>query len=182
VHNQLQGGFVMATAPVVLSIEEYLRTRYKPDADYVDGEIEERNVGKYEHGKIQGWIFQIFNLNAKAWATDVTVEQRIQVRATSVRVCDVAIMNADAPREAIITVPPLVCVEILSPEDRIPRTKLVLADYLAMGVENIWLIDPIRRIAYTFDAKGLHEADPTNLTVPHTPIRLDLTEAFAAID
>jgi Uma2 family endonuclease len=172
----------MATAPVLLSIDEYLRTSYSPDADYVNGELEERNVGKYEHGKIQGWIFQIFNLNAKAWSTDVTVEQRIQVRTGSVRVCDVAIMRADAPREEIITVAPLICVEVLSPEDRIPRAKLVMADYLAMGVPNIWLIDPIRRAAYTFDATGLHEADPTNLRVSQTPIRLDLTEAFAAID
>jgi hypothetical protein len=51
-----------------------------------------------------------------------------------------------------------------------------------MGVENIWLIDPTRRTAYTFDATGLHLADPTNLTVPGTPIHLDLTEAFAALD
>lgn len=173
---------MMATAPVLLSLEEYLRTSYKPDVDYLDGEIEERNVGKYEHGKIQGWIFQIFNLNAKDWATDVTVEQRIQIRSGAVRVCDVAVMKASAPREEVITLPPLVCVEILSPEDRIPRAKIVLSDYLAMGVENIWLIDPIRRIAYTFDAAGLHEADPTALTVAGSPIRLDLTEAFAAID
>ncbi len=47
-----------------------------------------------------------------------------------------------------------------------------------MGVTNIWLIDPLRRAAFTFDATGLHEADPTRLTVPGTPIHLDLTEAF----
>jgi hypothetical protein len=51
-----------------------------------------------------------------------------------------------------------------------------------MGVQNVWLVDPIRRAAFTFDANGLHEADPTRLTVPGTPIHLDLTEAFAAID
>jgi hypothetical protein len=51
-----------------------------------------------------------------------------------------------------------------------------------MGVKNIWLIDPIRRAAFTFDADGLHEADPANLTVPNTQIKLDLTEAFAALD
>ena len=51
-----------------------------------------------------------------------------------------------------------------------------------MGVENIWLIDPIRRSARTFDAYGLHHADPTNLTVPGTAIKLDLTEPFAALD
>jgi Uma2 family endonuclease len=70
----------------------------------------------------------------------------------------------------------------MSPDDRLFRAKLVLADYLAMGVENIWLIDPQRRAAYTFDAAGLHETDTTNLVVPGTPIKVDLTEAFAALD
>ena len=69
----------------------------------------------------------------------------------------------------------------MSPEDRITRAKLVLADYLTMGVENIWLIDPLKKTASTFDAAGLHHADPTHLTIPNTPIHLDLTEAFAAI-
>ena len=172
----------MATAPVLLSIEEYLRTSYHPDADYVDGEIVERILGEYEHGKIQGWIFQIFNMNGKKWKTDPVVEQRIRVAPRRVRVCDVAILRVGTPREPVTITPPLICIEVLSPEDRLSRAKLVLADYLAMGVENIWLIDPIRRAAFTFDAGGLHEADPTNLTVANTPIRLDLTEAFAAID
>jgi Uma2 family endonuclease len=172
----------MATAPPLLSIEEYLRTSYHPDADYVNGEIEERNLGEYEHGKIQGLIFHIFTLNRKEWATDVVVEQRIRIDSSRVRICDVAVLRADAPRESVTITAPLICIEILSPEDRLARAKEVLADYLAMGVQNIWLIDPIRRSAFTFDARGLHEANPTNLKVSNTPIHLDLTEAFAAID
>jgi Uma2 family endonuclease len=172
----------MASAPTLISIDEYLHTDYKPDVHFVNGELEERNVGKYDHGKIQGWIFQIFNLNAAAWNTDVTVEQRIQIDSSNVRIADVAIMRSDAPREEVISVPPLICVEVLSPDDRLSRARLVLADYFAMGVPNIWLIDPLRRAAFIFDAKGLHEADPTHLTVPNTPIHLDLTQAFAAID
>ena len=171
----------MATTPSLISIDEYLRTSYHPDVDYVDGETEERNLGEYEHGKIQGWIFQIFNLNGKAWGTDSVVEQRVRVSANHVRICDIAILRSDAPRERVTLTPPLICIEVLSPEDRLYRAKLVLTDYLAMGVQNIWLIDPIGRAAYTFDSTGLHEADPTNLTVPNTPILLDLTEAFAAI-
>lgn len=88
-----------------------------------------------------------------------------------------------ARREKRVTVtPPLICTEILSPEDRLARAKIVLSDYLVMGVENIWLLDPLRRAAWTYDAAGLHEADPTRLTVPQTPVHLDLTEAFAALD
>jgi Uma2 family endonuclease len=172
----------MATTPSVLTIEEYLRTSYQPDADFVNGEIEERNLGEYEHAKIQTLIAVIFTLNQKHWLTNAIVEQRIRVSPTNVRIADIAVLRADAPRESVTITPPLVCIEVLSPEDRIPRAERVLADYRAMGVENIWLIDPARRIAYTFDATGLHLADPTNLTVPNTPIRLDLTEAFAALD
>lgn len=172
----------MATTPVSLSIEEYLRTSYHPDVDFVDGELEERNLGEFEHGTIQGWLFQIFNLNRKSWEVRPVIEQRIRVRDDSVRICDVAVVRVAFPRESVTVTPPLVCIEVLSPEDRLSRAKVVLRDYLQMGVENIWLIDPLRRAAFTFDAQGLHEADPANLTVAGTPIRVDLTEAFAELD
>jgi Uma2 family endonuclease len=172
----------MATAPVLLSIDEYLRTSYTPDVDFIDGEIEERNLGEYEHAKIQTLIATLFTNNAKAWKTDTVVEQRIRVSPNRVRIADIVILRADAPREAIAQTPPLICIDVLSPEDRLSRAQLVLADYLAMGVANCWLIDPIRRAAYTYDALGLHVADASNLSVAGTPIRLDLTEAFAALD
>jgi Uma2 family endonuclease len=171
----------MATTPALLSIDEYLQINYKPDVDFVDGEIEERIMGQYDHGKIQGLIHFLFTLNAKAWETDAIVEQRIRVAATRVRICDVAVLRADAPREQVTTTPPLICIEVLSPKDHIARVTRVLADYLAMGVANIWLVDPANRGAFTFDAAGLHPADPTALRVAATPIHLDLTEAFAAI-
>jgi len=172
----------MATSPTLISIEEYLRTSYRPDADYVDGEIEKRNLGEFEHARLQYLLSVYFGSNEKLWAIRGVVEQRIQVAPRRVRVVDIALLRADAPREKITLTPPLLCIEILSPEDRIPRARLVLADYVAMGVQNIWLIDPILRKAFTFDATGLHEADPIHLAVAHTPIRLDLTEAFAALD
>lgn len=172
----------MATAPPLLSIERYLHTSYKPDVHFVDGEIEERNVGEFEHAKIQTLIAVIFNNNEKAWKTNTIVEQRIRINSDRVRICDVAVLRADAPRESVPQTPPLICIEILSPEDRLSRAELVLQDYLNMGVTNIWLVDPLRRSAYTFNSTGLHIADPTNLTVPGTPIHLDLTEPFQSLD
>jgi Uma2 family endonuclease len=172
----------MATAPPLLSIEEYLRTGYHPDADYVDGEIEERNVGEFEHATFQIAIGAWFWSRRTEWNIRPVTEQRIRMGSNRVRVCDVAILRGDAPRERVITTPPLICIEVLSPEDRLSRAKIVLADYFALGVPNIWLVDPIRRSAFTFGATGLVEADPTNLRVPRTAIHLDLTEAFAAID
>src|SRR5580704_12261637 len=34
------------SAPTLISVEEYLASSYKPDCDYVDGHIEERNLGE----------------------------------------------------------------------------------------------------------------------------------------
>jgi Uma2 family endonuclease len=172
----------MATAPTMLSIDEYLRTSYHPDADYVDGEIEERNLGEFEHATFKSAISGWFWPRRYDWGIRPVTEQRMRVAPRRIRVCDIALLRVEAPRERVTETPPLLCIEILSPEDRIPRAKVVLSDYLAMGVQNIWLIDPIRRAAFTFDASGLHEADLTRLTVPNSPIHLDLTEAFDATD
>jgi len=172
----------MASTPTLIPIEEYLRTSYHPDADYVDGEIEERNLGEFDHARLQCILASIIVRQERQWNVMGVTEQRIRINSSRVRIADLAVLRADAPREPVTMTPPLICIEVLSPEDRLYRAKLVLADYFAMGVPNIWLIDPIRRVAYTFDAAGLQTADPTNLTVPNTPIRLDLTEAFAALD
>lgn len=172
----------MATAPALLSIDEYLHTSYKPDVDFVDGEIRERNLGEFEHATFQTAIGSFFWIRRKQWSIHPVTEQRIRVASNRVRICDVAVLRGDAPREKVVQTPPLICIEILSPEDRLSRAKEVLTDYLRMGVQNVWLFDPIYRSAWTFDATGLHEADATNLNVANTPIRLDLTEAFAALD
>jgi Uma2 family endonuclease len=88
----------------------------------------------------------------------------------------------------VTTTPPLICIEILSPEDRLTRARIVLGDYLAMGVQNLWLIDPIRASptlkfrGMKLDAAGLHIADTSSLTVPNTPIHLDLTDFFEKLD
>ena len=172
----------MATTPTMLSIDEYLRTSYHPDADYVDGEIEERNLGEYEHAKVQHFIDVLFGNHEDDWGTDTVVEQRIRVNSSRVRVCDVAILRADGPHEHVTATPPLICIEIMSPEDRIPRATRVLADYFLMGVPNIWLVDPIRRVAYIYGAAGLQPAASLVLTIPGTPIRLDLNDIFLKLD
>jgi Uma2 family endonuclease len=172
----------MPSTPTLIPIEEYLRTSYHPDADYVDGEIEERNLGEFEHSALQSALNGWFWPRRHEWSIQPVTEQRIRINSSRVRICDIAILRADAPREKVTETPPLICIEILSPEDRLPCAQLVLADYFAMGVPNIWLIDPIRRLAYTYNATGLHPGDPTYLTVPNTPIHLDLTEAFGALD
>jgi len=45
----------METAALI-SIDEYLRTSYDPDCDYVDGRVEERDLGEYDHSVFQAEV------------------------------------------------------------------------------------------------------------------------------
>jgi Uma2 family endonuclease len=191
----------MAASPALqaeslLSLDEYLNTSYHPDCDFVDGrlehrrppegfytekEIEELFVGEWEHNRIQMLMGMWFGMREEIWPMKAVTEQRIYVSPTRIRVCDVCLVRAEAPRERVTLTAPLLCVEILSPKDRLSRAKIVLEDYRRMGVPNIWLIDPIKRLAWTFDTAGLHPVPATRLAIPDTEIYLPLADLLAKL-
>ena len=84
--------------------------------------------------------------------------------------------------EPVRTTPPLIAIEILSPDDRMNRVIRRLEDFLGMGVQNVWLLDPIERVAYTLTAEGLRLVDGARIGIADSPIYLDLPEIFAALD
>ena len=132
----------------LVSVEEYLHTSYKPDCDYVDGEVLERNLGELEHSGTQTEIGRYLLVRYPRLRWKVLTEQRVQVKATRFRIPDVCVLSEDAPREKIIRHPPILCIEILSPEDRLAPVTKRLNDYFQMGVPVCWIIDPIARLAW----------------------------------
>lgn len=125
-----------------IPVEVYLRSSYEPDAEYVDGEIEERPMGENDHSAWQDAICFWFRQHTQEWRVRVRPEYRIQVAATRFRVPDVTLLDRSLPVERIATRPPLAVFEILSPEDSLQRLKRRLEDYRAMGIPEIWVIDP----------------------------------------
>jgi Uma2 family endonuclease len=165
-----------------VTVEEYLHTVYEPECDYVDGRIEERNVGEYDHGALQSLLSFLFMSHRDEWKVRVVTDVRTQVKFSRFRCPDVLVLRADAPREQILTHPPLIAIEILSPEDRLSRFRVKIDDYVAFGVEHIWIIDPATRYAMTADRFGLHSVETGELAVAGTPIRVDLNQLFAELD
>ena len=125
------------------TLTEYLTTAYRPDREYIDGVIEERNLGEYDHARLQTMIAAWFISHEREWKIRAVVEQRIQVSETRYRVPDVAVFRRDQKIEQIFTAPPLLVIEILSPEDRMRKTQQRAEDYVRFGVENIWIVDPL---------------------------------------
>lgn len=142
------------TIPVPLA--DYLGHTMQPDCEYLDGHLVERNVGEIGHGDAQGRTYAFVLLNGGGvWAG---VEIRVQVRPDRFRVPDVVIVRGGRPTGRIITVPPEVAVEVLSPEDRAADVQDKIDDYLRFGVPAVWLIDPERQRAWMRTHAGSREA------------------------
>jgi Uma2 family endonuclease len=175
----------MATLPNsehLWTVQEYLSTSWSPDREYVDGRIEERNLGEKEHSIIQRYFTFLFMLKRDDWGVEVFPELRTQIAATNFRVPDVCVVRSGEGFDRILDHPPLIAIEILSPEDRLRRMQDKAAQYLRFGVENIWVIDPERRLAYLYVSGELALVEDGELMVPGTPIRVVLTEMFAELD
>lgn len=162
---------------ILLSAEEYLRTSLSPDCDYVDGELEERNVGEFQHARIQARLTAYFFAREKQWSIVVAPELRVQVTKHRYRVADFCILSQGHAIEEVIQTPPLLVVEILSPEDRVSRTEERIEDYLAMGVPYVWLIDPTSRRAWIYMPGQRTEAREGMLHA-NPPIEMPLAELF----
>ena len=162
----------------LISVHEYLNTSYSPDCDYVDGEVRERNLGELDHAHLQGTIYAFFLARVKEWHALPVVEQRVQVSPTRFRIPDVTVLKKDQPRSQIISVPPLIAIEVLSKDDSLRGMEERIDDYLNFGVENIWILDPVLRRAYVCSRTGLQEPQDGVLSVSGTPIRIVLADLF----
>jgi Uma2 family endonuclease len=170
----------MATTTVApISVEEYLRSIYEPDAEYVDGHIEERNVGEIEHSDVIAAIMDWFQRHAKEWHIRVRPDVRTQVSPTRYRVPDVVICSRSSQDKRIVREAPLVIIEVLSPEDRISRYHQRIADYRAMGVKAIWIVDPETRRGWDCSSGG-NWIETNDFQLP--PISMNLAAVFAELE
>lgn len=148
---------IMATE-VLISVDEYLRTSYRPDCDYVDGEVQERNLGEKPHSRTQREILFFLASHYLQLRERLLPEQRVQVGARRYRIPDICVVAAGAVGERIVTTAPDLCIEILSPEDTMTRTLDRIRDYFTMSVPTCWIIDPVSRKGWIATPGHLEQA------------------------
>jgi Uma2 family endonuclease len=165
-----------------VSVEQYLSTSYRPDCDYVDGEVRERNVGEYPHSNLQACLVIWFGIRQHDWNIRVLPEQRVRVSSRQYRIPDVCVLKREQPIEPVFTQPPLICIEILSKDDRLRDLQQRVDEYLDFGVPNVWILDPVLRKGYVCTHSGFLEPESGLLQVTESSIHLPLTEIFAQLD
>jgi Uma2 family endonuclease len=168
------------TTQVPVTVSEYLHTSYSPDCDYVDGELQERNLGELDHAEVQGALIQWFRNHGKEWNVRALPEIRMQVTPTRFRVADLALISRSEPAEQVLQRPPIAVIEVLSPEDRVSRYQQRFADYRQMGIAHIWVVDPRTRCGY--DCSAVSRIETMFFKIENSPVNVDLSVIFAELE
>jgi len=147
----------MGSAKTSVSVDEYLRTSFDPDCEYVDGEIVERNVGEDPHSKVQGRLIEIFYELRKRHPLYSRPELRLKLAVRRYRIPDLAIFAGEEPTELVPSTPPLAVIEIVSREDRYTEILKKLEEFRQWGVPHVWLVDPWLRQLHVYTSAGLTE-------------------------
>jgi len=169
----------MATTTAYVPVEVYLRSSFEPDAEYVDGVIQERAAGELDHAAWQKAIQQWFWRREEEWGVRVFAELRVQISPTRLRVPDVVVLENTGPlkeMEQIVRTPPVAVFEILSPEDTLPRVLEKLSDYENMGVRGIFVIDPKSGKKYQYESGDLKHVETVSIGVKGKSYRLSFDE------
>ncbi len=98
------------------------------------------------------------------------------------RIPDVLVVRAGLRFESVLEQPPLIAIEILWPDDTLGELQKRIEEYVAFGIEHIWIFDPRERRAWGADRDGLHPVTEDALDVPGTAIRVVLGEVWAELD
>jgi Uma2 family endonuclease len=166
----------MSTKSAV-SIDEYLRTSYEDlDREYVDGEVVERSLPTNPHSKAQGRVVGIFEVLSETRPLYTRVELRSRVSATRVRIPDVSVYAYVEPTGPVPAIPPIIAIEIVSPDDRQTALIAKLEDYRVWGVQHLWLVDPQKRKLQIYENRALQ--DVIAFEIPEFDIRIPSKRVF----
>ena len=171
----------MATQTAIVPVEEYLRTAYHPDREYVRGELVERHVGEYFHSRLQTLIAMLLGTREDERHFLTFTEQRVKVSdEPRYRIPDISVKALPHEITPVLTRPDLV-IEILSPEDEAADTLEKIGDYLAAGIPHIWVVDPYRRKVMEADESGIRLSANHLLATPLVG-EVDFAALFRLLD
>ena len=163
------------SATATVSVEDYLRRTEKPYCEYVDGVLYPKPMATLLHSLVQ------FMLQVLLRRQGVQAAAEVQVRISPTKYLIPDVIAAASLRSPYPTDPVLLCVEILSPEDRIGATLAKCEQYHAWGVPYCWIIDPDKQSAWQYHSGADPEHLGTSATLTAGQPAVSLAELFSEL-
>jgi Uma2 family endonuclease len=133
-------------------------------------------LGTHSHGRLQTLIAAYLFQRERQWRIHAVVEVRLKIRSRKYGVPDVMVLGAAASYPSVIEQPPLLCIEIVSPDDKLPDLVIRAGDYLILGVPVSWILDPEEKQAFVYSDRGTVQS--LEAVLRHGQIELPVVELF----
>ncbi len=168
----------MLAGATLISVEEYLRTDYKPACDYIDGVLRQKSMPTFKHSELQ---FAICALVRRCGGFTAGPELTCRLREGKYLVPDVAVQRLGEVQDPYPKEPVHLCVEVLSPQDRFSDTVAKCDEYHAWGVPYCWIVDPDQRQCWEYHLGGRPNLIPSDGQIAAGPIILSHADIFASL-
>src|ERR1700733_7178198 len=163
------------SATATVSVEDYLRRTEKPYCEYVDGVLYPKAMATKLHALIQ------FMLQVLLRRQEMTVLAEEHCRLSSTKYLIPDVIAAPVLEGPYATEPVLLCVEILSPEDRVGAMLAKCEQYHAWGVPFCWVIDPEKQTAWQYHSGIEPEHVSRTGTLTAGQLNVSLEDLFAEL-
>jgi Uma2 family endonuclease len=139
--------------------------------ELVKGELIEMTPPGGSHGTVAArisWLLLNFVIPHKLGEVMVETGFQLTSNPDTVRGPDVSFISADkmppgGPPTGFISGPPDLAVEVVSPNDTASEIQVKVQEYVAYGVQSVWVVYPQQRTVIVHypdgTARTLHEAD-----------------------
>ena len=166
----------MATKAVAVPMDEYLRTSYEWEPEWVDGELVERSLPNNAHSRAQSRIDHAVVAAEKACRLYARPGLRVRVAPNRWRIPDISVFAGEEP-SGDYPANVYSAIEIVSPADPARELNDKLEEYAAMGIPYIWVVDPERRRLQQYTNGDLLRVSA--IEFPDRGFRLTAQEIFA---
>jgi Uma2 family endonuclease len=163
----------MATSNTMMSVEDYLKYTGKPNCEYIDGELRPKPMATSLHGLLELLLAMIL----RRQGVDARPEVTIRVSPTQFLIPDV--IADDVLADPYPNKPVLLCVEILSPEDRLSSMVSKCEAYHEWGVKYCWIVDPLKQVAYEYHAGAVLTNIQANGILKAGELLVQLSDLFS---
>ncbi len=141
-----------------LTLEEWASMDEDEPGELVDGRLEEEEVPGLAHELVVSWLIHVFRSWLGARGFVFSSDAKYAIRRDRGRKPDLAVylVRQKLPRNGVVTTPPDIAIEVVSPTPRDERRDRIekMDEYAAFGIRFYWILDPWLQSLEIFELTG----------------------------
>jgi Uma2 family endonuclease len=158
-------------------VDEFLERSFDHECELIHGETVPKPFGTIKHSRMEKRLTRLL----ERYFGENRVQFELSVRmGDEVLIPDICVAKTEDPRmyRDVLDEPPLLCIEVPSPSQRVEEMLAKCRRYRDFNVPHYWVVDPVSERAWEFHAS---QGGPREVRDAFSePCGLSLAEIFPA--